>query len=171
MWLIPKYCFAIMSMQVELQLSWDNICSSMRKKPYNGVKWKQETSSLSSVRMTARYFITLLQRARISNNGYRSSWESSYTATQAGIPTISDLFNVETAKNVVRARQSKIDVHCAHIDDFLGVLEGVKIKLFHVSRSSIQGGALGCYMSWPGRESTLDCNFVQRLVHAEAAAR
>ncbi len=147
-------------------------------------------------------------------------------ATSNGIPTIPEFFNETTAKEIV-AKHGKAKVICAnhccaHIDDFSGIIAGVKallhddgvwifevgyfldvyqkglfdtvyhehvdfhtvrplknclanhgMELLHVSRSSIQGGAIRCFVGWAStlsKNDKLTTDTVEKLLHEEAAA-
>jgi len=147
-------------------------------------------------------------------------------ASEAGIPTIPEFFNKDTALQIVKDHgKAKIvcaNHCCAHIDDFLGIVEGVKtvlqsdgywifevgylldvyqkglfdtiyhehvdfhtvrplitclsrngMKLLHVTRSSIQGGAIRCFVGFDNQQAHskfLSIESVQELLHAESAA-
>jgi len=143
-------------------------------------------------------------------------------ATASGIETLPDYFNKESAgKIVAKYGQAKIicaNHCCAHIDDFLGVVDGVKtllhedgvwifevgylldvytkslfdtiyhehvdfhtvsplvrcfeahgLKMINATRSSIQGGALRCFVGWertaPNIKGGLES--VQKLIRTE----
>ena len=146
-------------------------------------------------------------------------------ATESGITTLPEYFNEETARDIAlnygKAKLICANHCCAHIDDFKGVIDGVKalldesgvwifevgylldvyskglfdtiyhehvdfhtvlpllkcfktygLEIINVSRSTIQGGALRCYVGW---EDTAPCikggkDAVKKLIHAEAAA-
>lgn len=146
-------------------------------------------------------------------------------ATKNGIPTLAEFFNVDTAQKIVaehgRAKVICANHCCAHIDDFLGIVQGVKtllsddgvwifevgyfldvyqkglfdtvyhehvdfhtvrplvsclenlgMQLLHVSRSSIQGGAIRCFVGWKGADrhhSQLTTKSVEKLLREEAA--
>lgn len=148
------------------------------------------------------------------------------TATSNGIPTIPEFFNESTAQSIVeehgKAKVICANHCCAHIDDFLGIVQGVKtllrddgvwifevgyfldvyqkglfdtvyhehvdfhtvrplvscfancgMKLLHVSRSSIQGGAIRCFVGWKDSSITnsqLTTDTVEMLLHEEAVA-
>lgn len=146
-------------------------------------------------------------------------------ATASGIFTIPQFFNKETASYItsVHGKVKLICANhcCAHIDDFIGVLEGVKeclspdgiwvfevgyllevfrnslfdtvyhehvdyhtvrpligclqthgLKLMHVTTSSIQGGALRCYVGWSNTKVQIlgGHEAITNLLEAEAEA-
>jgi len=150
-------------------------------------------------------------------------------ATQNGIPTVPEFFNVDTARKIVldhgKAKVICANHCCAHIDDFLGIVEGVKellkedgvwifevgyfldvfqnnlfdtiyhehldfhtirplvsclanhgMELLHVTRSSIQGGAIRCFVGWKDAvkmfKKLLECSTdtVRQLLLEESAA-
>jgi len=146
------------------------------------------------------------------------------SATSSGIETLPEFFNKETASSIV-AKYGKAKIICAnhccaHIDDFLGVVDGVKIlleeggvwifevgylldvytkglfdtiyhehvdfhtvtplikcfkaqglKVINVTRSSIQGGALRCFVGWESTAPVIKggAESIQKLISAEVS--
>jgi len=146
-------------------------------------------------------------------------------ATESGITTLPEYFNEKVAREIAlnsgRAKLICANHCCAHIDDFRGIIDGVKalldksgvwifevgylldvyskglfdtiyhehvdfhtvaplakcfkshgLKIINVGRSTIQGGALRCFVGWEETAPTIQGGMeaVQKLIHAEAAA-